>query len=93
MAFMRPQYVRETFIWLEDTHGEVEVYPASVHMPEDVEPGSTVTEVKGIFARLSAPGYLDATDWDGPFETIEEAQEHIRETYEVDSVTGDPLDD
>jgi hypothetical protein len=46
MAFMRPQYVRETFIWLEDTHGEVEVYPASVHMPEDVEPGSTVTEVK-----------------------------------------------
>jgi hypothetical protein len=37
--------------------------------------------VYGIFARLSAPGYLDSTDWSGPYDTEVEAQEHLEEMY------------
>jgi hypothetical protein len=35
----------------------------------------------GIYARLSAPGYLDCTDWSGPFESIRHAEEYLVETY------------
>ncbi len=38
-------------------------------------------EIKtGYGARLSAPGYLDCTEWDF-FETEDEAEEHLDETY------------
>jgi len=41
-----------------------------------------IYEVKeGWFARLSAPGYLDCTDWDGPFKTEQEAKEYLIDIY------------
>ena len=36
--------------------------------------------VKGYGARLSAPGYLDCTEW-AVFDTAEEAKEHLDEMY------------
>jgi len=47
----------------------------------------------GFFARLSAPGYLDCTEWSGPFETYEEAQQWVEEFYQVDPETGEELSD
>ena len=38
-------------------------------------------EEDGIFARLSAPGYLDCTDWDGPFDTEEQAVASLLNVY------------
>lgn len=38
----------------------------------------------GWYARLSAPGYLDCTDWSGPFKTEEEALQYVMELYDVD---------
>ena len=35
----------------------------------------------GFYARLSAPGYLDCTEWAGPFETEHEAEIYLVETY------------
>jgi hypothetical protein len=35
------------------------------------------------YARLSAPGYLDATDWSGPYATHEEANEGICEEHDL----------
>lgn len=32
----------------------------------------------GLYWRLSAPGYLDATDWAGPFSTLGDA---VRDAY------------
>jgi len=43
------------------------------------------------FARMSAPGYLDSTEWGGPFDTIEEARKYIKDTYDVDPYTGNEL--
>lgn len=38
----------------------------------------------GWYGRLSAPGYLDATDWHGPYKTSDEALREVMEFYEVD---------
>jgi hypothetical protein len=46
-----------------------------------------------FWARLSAPGFMDCTDWGGPFETLDEAKKYIEETYEVDPESGDRLED
>ena len=100
MAFMVPQYTRDTF-FVVDTDAGTEVVPADLvgdnPDPEDFEDYIHGTEVfdyeaeKGWYARLSAPGYLDATDWTGPFETLEDAKDYIEETYDVDPDTGEEL--
>ena len=38
-------------------------------------------EEGAIYARLSASGFLDCTDWSGPFQSVEEAAQHLIETY------------
>jgi hypothetical protein len=43
----------------------------------DVEEGA-------IYARLSAPGFLDCTEWSGPFETIDAAGRYLIDTYAGD---------
>ena len=46
----------------------------------------------GWYSRLSAPGYLDCTDWSGPFESEQEALDYIMETFDIDE-NGDDLED
>ncbi len=41
-------------------------------------------KVKGWFARLSASGYMDATDWQGPYKTEKAALDAVKDHYEVD---------
>lgn len=56
--------------------------------------GSDTIELErgtGWFARLSASGYLDCTDWEGPFDSESAALESLCDTYEVDS-DGEPLE-
>lgn len=42
----------------------------------------SVEEQTGWAARLSAPGYLDCTDWEGVYRTEEEALAQLSEQYE-----------
>ena len=49
--------------------------------PEPEVNGGATEEATGFWARLSAPGYLDCTDWSGPFDTEEEAARYLLETY------------
>lgn len=37
--------------------------------------------VEGWFCRLSAPGYMDCTEWHGPYETEQEAMEALNGMY------------
>ena len=58
--------------------------------------GSAIDSVErkeGWYARLSAPGYLDCTEWDGPHETAELALAAVKEFYEVDDNGDDPPED
>lgn len=38
---------------------------------------------EGWYARLSAPGYLDCSDWHGPFKTEAEALDELVEQYDL----------
>lgn len=38
----------------------------------------------GYYSRLSAPGYLDCTEWLGPFKTEAEALAYVMDAFEVD---------
>lgn len=54
----------------------------------------SVERVTGKYwARLSAPGYLDATDWDGPHDTEEAAKHALSEQYDVCSECGEDMDE
>lgn len=35
----------------------------------------------GWYSRLSAPGYMDCTDWQGPYDSEDEALEGLFETF------------
>lgn len=93
MAHMRP----ETWyggMWIcEDTHGEGSVFPEDVFSQEQaaeqcgVEP-EDVSYEKGWWARLSAPGYMDQTEWSGPFKTQKLALDYLYSLYDVDA-SGD----
>lgn len=43
------------------------------------------------YVRLQMPGCLDATEWDGPFDTEEDARRHVEDAWEVDPDSGEPL--
>ena len=75
MAFMQPQAYCFTADEIEEIANEQEL--------EDADPG--------WYSRLSAAGYLDCTDWSGPFETEGEALDYICDLHEVDR-DGEPLD-
>jgi len=64
--FMIPATSNEPFIEYEVGH-ETFVVPANVAgtLPEEAKVTDHF-EIGLWFARLSAPGYLDATDWTGP---------------------------
>lgn len=44
----------------------------------------SVERKEGWYGRLSADGYLDCTEWEGPYATAEEALDAIKEAYGVD---------
>ena len=83
MSFMVPQYEQGTFYMTDD--GPI---PVDAGAPEDAHDVDTVS---GWFCRLSAPGYMDATDWSGPYDTEEEAREAIREGYGACDKCGEDL--
>ena len=83
----------ETHIVPTDVVGVPYNYPGIIHSAEVFQPyvegtvdtyenGAPVAELRrGIwFARLSAPGYMDATDC-AIFDTEDEAREYLAETY------------
>lgn len=81
MGFMIP----EAEYFSKEEAAEYAVYEYAD--PEDRENAKA-----GWYARLSAPGYLDATDWYGPFNTSDEALAHVMDLYEVDG-NGDPIEE
>ena len=100
MAFMVPVYEESDWFVVETTAGG-EVVPADLvgdnptaeRLAQYVEGEVESWERRhAVGARLSASGYMDATDWT-LHETIEEARQYIEDTYEVDPETGDELAD
>lgn len=91
MAFMEPDYTNEDFVIVTNAHGESYACPAGY---EELQDGDTLERVSGKWwYRLSANGYMDCTDWDGPYDTEQEARDALSDAFDVDPDTGDDLDD
>lgn len=101
MAHIIPQYDNGPFHVGANCHGESINAPADVFGDLDKFASETgaVRATCGIvigqwWCRLSAPGYLDCTEWDGPHDSEQEARDAIQRDYDVDPDTGkDPDDD
>jgi hypothetical protein len=52
----------------------------------------SLKRVKGVGARLTAPGYCDCTEW-SVFDTMAEARKFILDTYEICPTCGSELTD
>ena len=92
MAFMIPYYTNGPFVRMVDAYGESCACPADVAgLQECYEIEETYSGK--WFCHLSAPGYMDATEWSGPFDTIAQARQYIVDTFEVDPDSGDELEE
>lgn len=74
--------------------GSVETYSdLRDYVQGDIEaPDAVATLHKGWLCRLSAPGYLDCTDWDA-FGTEQEARDHLRDWYDICPDCGRDMED
>jgi hypothetical protein len=88
MAFMIPFYTQEAFVTVTDKHGESYSVPADYagDAPDDCE--KEFHPADKYWAHLSAPGYMDQTDWSGPYDTLREARDYIESCFDVDPDTG-----
>lgn len=90
LAYSQLETIAEILGW---TTEEVEQGIAELNdgfMAIDVESFMTDGEIlaedgeplpAGVYGRLSAPGYMDCTDWHGPFDTEEEAVADLLSCY------------
>jgi hypothetical protein len=51
---------------------------------EPLDPDEVIEHKTGWLARLSAPGYMDCTDWTA-HATLEEAEQYLEDTYGDDA--------
>lgn len=66
-----------------EENGEVSLEGTSLHDFFDNNIAFEIDVIQGYGARLSAPGYMDATEW-AVFDTEQEAKEYLMETYDLD---------
>lgn len=96
MGFMQPEIRVADFF-------EVETRDGTYFVPADEVGRGELTSIfdcvksaelirQGVGARLSAPGYLDCTDW-CVFETEEEAKRYLCETYDLCERCGEDSPD
>lgn len=52
---------------------------------------ASVVRREGWYGRLSASGYLDCTEWCGPYATADKALDAVKQQYDVDD-EGETLD-
>lgn len=79
--FMRPNVILDTFDEFQDEFFESYLVPTEYRGDEPDSWELIDTYENQWFARLSAPGYMDCTDWMGPFSSEEEALTELFDFY------------
>jgi hypothetical protein len=72
------QEMREAF---KDSFMQPEAFKLDASTEAELAESGLDLEEGAIYARLSASGFLDCTEWSGPFETLEQAAQHLIDTY------------
>ncbi len=85
MGFMRAEILDKQKWYSVDGSEGISFFPADCFNKEEAKknyPGKpdSVKTVWGYGARLSAPGYLDATEW-CVFSSLKKAKDYIDETF------------
>lgn len=93
MSFMKEQVVYDRWIEIDSTEGtffipqsligkqaDISTSDLGEHCPCSHKSVQSCRIVDGYGARLSAPGYLDCTEW-CVFDTEEQAQKYLIDTY------------
>lgn len=98
MGFMQPEIVYGWFDIIEGKNG-TEIYPdgtcdnyniieiiddPTITSIEEAISECVYERVQGWFCRLQPHGYMDCTEWDGPFDSEIDALEHLDDTYGSD---------
>jgi hypothetical protein len=90
MAFLKPVYSNDDFKAVRLAGGEEIIIPAD-DVSEDME---TLETFKGKwFYRLSADGFLDCTEWFGPFPTERAAKLSLEANENVCHSCGESMPD
>lgn len=102
MSFIKPQIVQDHYFEVSTSEGSFWLPTYALGENPDAKTFQDLYELEylgheliyGWGARMSAPGYMDCTDW-CVFDTEAEAKEYLRETYdaqidEVDEVEKEP---
>ena len=105
MAFMEPEVFLGEYYAVDADHGSTWIVPVDVsglvetwagladYVEGDVDdPDGPAVVQTGWLARLSAPGYLDCTDW-SVHATETEAREHLAEMYDACPDCGGDIND
>lgn len=90
MSFMQKQITHKQSWWAVETSHGTEIVPTDLvsSEPADSDAFSDYCEgqvqswklIEGYGARLSAPGYIDCTEW-SVFDTVAEAEAYLDEMY------------
>jgi len=86
MSFMEPETCYTYWITWEDSEGcHLAPYTSLRSDYREVEEVRNIVESDhpAWLSRLSAPGYLDSTEWEGPYDSEKEALEALAETYSL----------
>lgn len=90
-AFMVPTYRSGLWVVITQANGESESYPAEYAPAPD--PGEVEREtVNAVGVCLSAPGYMDRTDWE-LYDNATEARSYFLDTMEVCPQCGIDMND
>lgn len=96
MSFMQPAITMELTWWEVTTRcGESFILPHDLPLDIDWNRVETIERREGHGARLSAPGYMDCTEW-SVHRTEAEAAQYLIDTYydmPDDEMTADQLDE
>ena len=79
--FMQPQIVEGDSWDTDNGYYDCEIFTQEDAAEDSGMPLDEVTKVHGFCARLSANGYLDATEWQGSYDTPAEALQALIDTY------------
>jgi hypothetical protein len=97
MAFMQKQIYFSGYFAIDTTHG-IQIVPddvigrtVSTHVEafanyiegEPLDDDEMIEHQTGWLGRMSAPGYMDCTEWSA-YKTEQEANEHLEEMYGED---------
>jgi hypothetical protein len=96
MAFMQPEIIHDLFLIVETRDGDT-VIPADAAFSQKWTEALFVPHCAGMGAaryafgaRLSAPGYMDCTEW-SLYDSEEEAREGLADVYGDDQEGEAPL--